>query len=205
MTLSEIRQQLPFKLVLLHVRSHQDDEHDFSELTRPTQLNVSADHSATATLNDLRAAGQPTEFYPLPACRGYLRDATGHLTSKEERTLRTKLPVYNLRVYLQERNNWRDEVYDSIGWTANRSATALLTDSARTFVVKFTHSWLPIGVRESRCSDTTALCAECNEVETVPHLYRCQARGTWRNRFLVHLSGHLDDTHTLQTTYAANS
>ena len=196
MTISEIRRQLPFKLVSLHVRSHQDDEYDFSELTRPAQLNVLADHRATAALNELRAAGQPTEFYPLPACRAYLCDATGYLTSKEQRTLQTELPEYNLRAYIQERNNWSDEIYDSISWSAYRSATDLLTDSARTFVIKFTHSWLPIGVRESRCSATTALCAECNEVETVPHLYRCQARGTWRNRFLVHFSGHLDETHT---------
>jgi hypothetical protein len=166
MTLSEIRQRLPFKLVSQHVRSHQDKEHAFHDLPRPAQLNVLADHRATAALNDLRAAGQPTEFYPLHACRGYLCDTTGYITSKEQRTLLTELPEYNLRKYLQERNNWSDEVYDSISWPAYRSASARLTDSARIFVVKLSHNWLPIGVRESRCSDTTALCSECNEVRT---------------------------------------
>jgi hypothetical protein len=33
--------------------------------------------------------------------------------------------------------------------------------------------------------------SQCNEIETVPHLYRCQARETWRHRFLIHLHGHL--------------
>jgi hypothetical protein len=32
------------------------------------------------------------------------------------------------------------------------SASAGLTDNLRTFVVKFSHDWLPIGVRERRCS-----------------------------------------------------
>jgi hypothetical protein len=46
------------------------------------QLNVEADHRATAALDALRAAKQTTEFYPLPACRAYLRDATGHIQSR---------------------------------------------------------------------------------------------------------------------------
>jgi hypothetical protein len=48
---------------------------------------------------------------------------------------------------LQKRNEWSDEVFDSISWAAYGSASAGLTDSLRTFVVKFGHSWLPIGVR----------------------------------------------------------
>jgi hypothetical protein len=62
MTLSETRTNLPFKLASQHVRSHQDDGHDFDDLTRSEQLNV----------KELCAAGQPTDFYPLPACRAYL-------------------------------------------------------------------------------------------------------------------------------------
>jgi hypothetical protein len=196
MTLSEIRDKLPFSLIARHVKGPQDDEREYADLTRPEQLNVKADYLATAALDELREAGQPTEFYPLPACRGYLCDSTGYITSKEKRTLRTELPEYKLRAHLQERNNWTDEVYDSISWSAYRSASAQLTDSFLTFMVKFSHSWLPIGVRERRCSATTDLCPQYNEIETVAHLYRCQARVTWRYRFLIHLQGHLADTHT---------
>jgi hypothetical protein len=63
-------------------------------------------------------------------------------------------------------------------------------------VVKLSHSWSPIGVRERRCSATTDLCPQCNEIETVPHLYRCQARVPWRHRFLIHLHGHLKEHDT---------
>jgi hypothetical protein len=48
------------------VRGHQGDKRDHDDLTRPEQLNVLADHR-DAVLQDRRAAGQPTEFYPLPA------------------------------------------------------------------------------------------------------------------------------------------
>jgi hypothetical protein len=188
MTLSEVREGLPFQLISQHVNSHQDKERAFADLTRPEQLSVLADHRATA--------GQTTEFYPLPACRGYLRDGTGFITSREIRTLRTELTEYELRDYLQKRNEWSDEVYDSISWPAYRSASAGLTDSLRTFVVKLSHGWLPIGVRERRCSGTSDLCPQCNDIETVPHLYRCQVRQPWRQRFLIHLHGHLRETKT---------
>ena len=63
-------------------------------------------------------------------------------------------------------------------------------------MVKLRHSWLPIGVSERRCSATTDLCPQCKEIETVPHLYRCEARAAWRHRFLIHLHEHLKETKT---------
>jgi hypothetical protein len=130
MTLSEVRKRLPFQL-----------ERDYDDLTRPEQLNVQADHRATAALDELREADTKTAFYPIPTCRGYLCDSTGYVTSHEIRTLRTDLTEYELREYLQRRNDWSKEVYDSISWPAYRSASAGLTDSLRTFVVKFSHGW----------------------------------------------------------------
>ena len=53
-----------------------------------------ADRCATAAFDELRAAKKTKEFYPLPTFRGYLRDASGHLTSRELRTLRTELSEY---------------------------------------------------------------------------------------------------------------
>jgi hypothetical protein len=50
MTLS-VREGLPFQLISKHVKSHQ--ERAFADLTRPEQLNVLADHGATAALDDL--------------------------------------------------------------------------------------------------------------------------------------------------------
>jgi hypothetical protein len=44
MTLSEVREGLPFKLISRHVKSHQDENRVFAD------LNVLADHRATATL-----------------------------------------------------------------------------------------------------------------------------------------------------------
>jgi hypothetical protein len=68
MTLSEVRKGLPFQFISRHIKSHKDDEREFDDLTRPEQLNVLADHGATAALDELPAAKKTTELYPLPAC-----------------------------------------------------------------------------------------------------------------------------------------
>jgi hypothetical protein len=57
MTFSDVKKKLPFELVSLHVRSHQDEKHDYADLTTSEQLNVPAGHRATAALNELRADG----------------------------------------------------------------------------------------------------------------------------------------------------
>jgi hypothetical protein len=66
MTLSEVREGLPFQLISKHVKNQ--DKERAADLTRPEQLNVLADHGATAALDDLRAADEIKEFLP------YLRE-----------------------------------------------------------------------------------------------------------------------------------
>jgi hypothetical protein len=89
MTLNALRTKLPLRLGSLHVRAHQDENCEFELLPRPEQLDILADQLATEVLKDLRAADKPTELYPLPACRVYLCDGTGHITSREKRCRRS--------------------------------------------------------------------------------------------------------------------
>jgi hypothetical protein len=122
MSLSALRTKLQFRLASLHVRAHQDGHSDFNLLPRPAQLNVPADELASEALEELRAAGQPTEFYPLPACRASLRDGIGigHITSCEKRALRHEFPEYEIIAYVQQHNGWTAHILDSINWTAYR-------------------------------------------------------------------------------------
>jgi hypothetical protein len=77
MKLSSVREGLPFELISRHVKSHQDEEREYDDLTRPEQLNVQADHRATEALDELRADDTITEFYPIPTCGSYLATAPG--------------------------------------------------------------------------------------------------------------------------------
>jgi hypothetical protein len=79
MTLSALETNLPLRVASLHARGHRDGNCEFNLLARPAQLNnVLADELASEVLEDLQAVENPTEFYPLPTCRVYLCDGTGH-------------------------------------------------------------------------------------------------------------------------------
>jgi hypothetical protein len=45
-------------------------------------------------LEDLRAADQPDAFYPLPACRAYLRDSAGLIPGREKTHATNEFPKY---------------------------------------------------------------------------------------------------------------
>jgi hypothetical protein len=83
-----------FQLISRYVKSHQDDERDYADLTRPEQLNVEATEPRLHSTHFVRLN---SEFYPLPACEPISADATGYITV-EIRTLRTELPEYELSI-----------------------------------------------------------------------------------------------------------
>jgi hypothetical protein len=58
-----------------------------------------------------------------------------------------EFPEYEIRAYLQQRNYWAYHIFDSINCTTYLAAISALTDNARTFVIKLSHSWLRVGVR----------------------------------------------------------
>lgn len=41
-----------------------------------------------------------------------------NLASHEKRTLRNEFPEYELRAYVQQRNDWTAHVFASISWSA---------------------------------------------------------------------------------------
>jgi hypothetical protein len=144
-TLSALRTKLPFRLASIHVRAHQNGHCEFNLLPRPAHLNVLADKLASEVLAGLRAAHQSTEFYPLPACRVYLRNVTGHTTSREKRTLTNEFPEYEIGSYLQQRNGWTAHILDSINWTAYREAiSALICDQTQPLLVTIWHPGTPM-------------------------------------------------------------
>jgi hypothetical protein len=112
MTLSALRTKLKFRLVSLHVR--------FIKTDAATSTSFRDLHNSQRSCRRARFRStsgtphQPIELYPLPACRVYLRDGTGHITSYEKRTLTNEFPEYEIRAYLQQRNGWTAHIFDSI-------------------------------------------------------------------------------------------
>jgi hypothetical protein len=190
MILSALRTKPPFRLVSLHVRAHQDGHCEFNLLPRPAQLNVLADEFASEVLADLRAADQPTGFYSLPACRVYLRDVTGHITSCEKRTLTNKFPEYEIRAYLQQRNGWTTHTLDPINWTAYQAAISGLTDQVGT-VVMLSNSVVTGYLLAFGNTDTALQMPPARNAFNSKQYAIC--RTNWRNQFIDKLTKHPKD------------
>jgi hypothetical protein len=155
MQLSSVREGLPFELVSRHVKSHQDEEREYDDLTRPEQLNVQADHRATEhSMNFVQTIPSQSSILPakLPC------DSTGYLTSHEIRTLRTEFTgTSSERTFRDATTGQTRYMIPSVG---------LLTDPMPDSLTISGHSWsswswwLPIGVRERLCSGTTDTCPQ---------------------------------------------
>jgi NMD protein affecting ribosome stability and mRNA decay len=115
---------------------------------------------------------------------------------QRKRTITSELADSELREYLQELNGRTAQTHDSISWKAYRSSSSTISITVRTFVIKHSIEWLPIGVRERRHGAATDTCPNCNQSETMSHLYTCSARTAWHEQFMTQLRKHLVDTST---------
>jgi hypothetical protein len=162
-TLSALRTKLPFRLASLHVRAHQDGHCESSRLPPPAQLNLLPFPKYS------RTSGQWTN---LPNSIHYPHAASTYVMAQG-----TSRAAKNAR----SRRFWTAHTPDSINWTAYRAALSTLTDQGRTFVIKLSHDWLPVGVREHIYGAPNATCPKCIQPETVSHLYLCHSRTNWHD------------------------
>jgi hypothetical protein len=161
--------------------SHQDEKLDYADLTRPGQLNVLADHRATAALKTLGAVGQTTEFYPLPAYRGSPRDATGYITSCEIRTLRTELPGQTRSMIPSASRPTDQPLVDLLTVSGHSWSNSVMAVYASVYA-KDDAALRLISVRNETKSRLFPTCTAASFV----HL-------AWRHRFLIQLHGTLKD------------
>jgi hypothetical protein len=58
------------------------------------------------------------------------------------------------------------------------------------------HNCLPVDIRERRCGAAADTCPKCIQPETVPHLYLCYSRTSWRDQFIAQFTVSLKDIST---------
>jgi hypothetical protein len=138
---SALRIKLPIPFTSLHVRAHQDKNCEFELLPRPKQFNVLADRLATEVLEDLRAADNLLSSTRYPPAAPIFGMAQGTSQAGGKAQLTNEFPEFESRAYIQKRNNWTDQIFDSINWTAYRAALSALTDNVGSFVIKLSHNW----------------------------------------------------------------
>ena len=98
------------------------------------------------------------------------------------------------------RNNWTDEVFQSINWVAHTKALALQRKH-QTIFVKYLNDNLPVGGQIHKYDANYPIgCPSCTnpEEETVDHLYKCpsQSREEWRKATLNTVRMTMDELDT---------
>jgi hypothetical protein len=187
----------PAKIHSAWVKGHQDDTKELTDLEFPALLNVFADRLATTALVDHMTRAKPAPLLALPTTTVYLGREEGDLvTSTEKSILNHRFFETELRHYLQDKFDWKDETYIAINWSAYSRAIQSLTPSLQVFVTKWCVNWIQVNRREQHTGFHDGLCPCCGSEEDYDHLLQCPSRSQWREDFLQNLRQHFDKLKT---------
>lgn len=114
--------ELPTILPIQHIKGHQDRKVPYEDLPLNAQLNVDADRLA-GLFQDEHGRPRPRVRPRLPNNNGvqlHLLDGTCTYNLKQSIRYADTAPA--LLTYIQGRNNWTDEVMETIDWDSHGAA-----------------------------------------------------------------------------------
>lgn len=189
---------IPTHPIMIHVKSRQDQDTPFENLSLKVQLNCKADWLAGDYLKDYHKDDR-TKVPRLPVNLSQLHIAAGTVTYKTVwtlRNLRTEPPT--IAKMMWDNPTWSKETIDT-AWTAHGRAINRHEQGKNT-LVKYLHNILPVGVQVHKYGHKyTNQCPSCQQDnETQQHLLLCQAasRQAWRCLFMSIIRNHMDKAET---------
>ena len=172
--------QIVSRSVCQHVKSHQDETKEYSDLPFSAQVNVLCDRMATRHMNTHRGGEWASQqnFLPTrnqPVVVSYLGQ---RIPSHYIKRLRDSISSQAHRTYLQNRYKWDDYVWSTIAWeplyAIGRRVSQQSCFSNRS---KLIHNWLNLGCQRAKfhssSADATIQCPYCKQEETFVHLLTC--------------------------------
>jgi hypothetical protein len=209
---------LPVKADIFHVKSHQDRDKPYDELTPFAQINVLADHHAE-TIHSMPT--HLTGLFPtwVHGTKAALFHGTQQVTKDIPTYVRTASHAPAMREYLIKRSQtatgrdsqWNDSTFDSIAWQPLGEAFTKLSIGQRTQLSKYMNDLLPTLRRQQTFDNTVdGRCFDCGLLwEDTNHVLRCHSdsRDTARATALRTFRAHLQRQHTpdIMATLLCNS
>ena len=174
--------QLPISVDIFHVKSHQDRNKPFQELSPYAKANVLADHHATAihALPPLNTGLFPTW---LLGTRAVLLHNSKQITSQLSQYIRIATHTPAMKEYLINHSHtatgrdstWDDSTYDSIAWKHLGEALRKYTHGQQLQLSKYMNDMLPT-LRRLQTFDnkTDGCCFACGQLwEDTNHVLQC--------------------------------
>ena len=190
---------LPLALSFHHIHSHQDARAAIHTLSIPAQANCRADH--LATLAQARCTSESTTLL-FPAAECCLDIGSHTITRKYSQTLFHHSFADKLRQHILRTHSWTNA--DTIDWSLF-SSLCLQESPRRTFLLKWVHHYLPVGVVIHRRSPAASpFCPACGSVEDRTHFLTCThpSRLPHKQHFITQLRSCLATVHTDPTLKA---
>jgi hypothetical protein len=142
-------------------------------------MNITADHLATDYLEN---HADPSKIIPfITPSQANLAIQGETITRHFANRLRLAASSPNLRNRIIIRNNWTEQIFQSIHWEAPGKAIAMLEHSTQIFVTKFAHEHLPTRKHMKRIGEAESdKCPSClHTIETLWHILSCDKRSKW--------------------------
>ena len=182
----DVLQQIIFSLRLFSslpeirfVQGHQDDDHPYTTLSLPAQLNVDADHLAGRYVPSLNE--NPTIVTMIAGSAVSLHLLSRTITTKYGSALCKAASTDPIQHYIQTKNKWSNDEFASINWIAHSRSVHCFYHKKQ-FIVKFVHEWLPLGILTSKYKKHHLLtCPTCShEIEDGEHFLCCTNCPQWK-------------------------
>ena len=184
--------QIVSRSVCQHVKSHQDDKKDYSELPFAAQVNVLCDRMATRHM-EVHQGGEwssQQNYFPTrnqPVIISHMRQ---RIPSHYIARLRDAITSDAHRIYLQQRYRWDDFIWSTIAWEPlyiiGRRTTKKPCFANRS---KLLHNWLNLGSQRAKLhrnsSAASHQCPYCQQEETFIHMLTCDDPRAKKCRFMA--------------------
>jgi len=166
---------LPLKVLLFHVRGHQDDNTPIDQLPYKVQLNIWCDKWACQNLTMLLTN---TKLHPmLPAAYPHLYINNQVIVRQILDYLRKShlLPTY--KAYLMSKFQWQESISNQIKWQTMEYAMQKLAKLDHIPIQTIVHEWTPTQILpDNYLDESDQLCLSCHhKLEQPVHLLQCTA------------------------------
>jgi ribosomal protein L32 len=153
------------------VRGHQDRQANYYNLSHEEQLNVEADHEATAALQHHSRNGK---YSNMPTTGSMLYHNGRPVTSKEADTLRKAYGQIAYAKHVNTKEHWAPATYATVWWEVQKQLLSKLEDNDRTRITKFVNRILPSNWKlDQQDKQHSSKCPSCNEIKTNHHISAC--------------------------------
>ena len=181
----DLLKRIPIQCNLRHVKGHQDDLHKTGyqgPLPRDAFWNVQMDKKAESAR--LTTPTPSAVIFGSSSAEFIHRGRPVH--TKISTTIKQAFLDPPLREYIQQKEDWSDETFETVHWTAFRTAMNKLTIHKRINVAKYIFNWQNTGrqkqlfeesqaLTEDRQSTCVGMCPmNCGEFETPQHFLQCR-------------------------------